>query len=488
MRAIFSGVAVGLLVSTLAGCGHSAFTGTLGGNTGLGPQPANGQPDVTSVSPASVVAGGPGFTVTVTGTNFAQGDTVEWDFTALASTYISPTQMTATVPSQLISVSNAPTAATLVVQTPVPNALNFGANLTINPAPQPGTAGITVSTVAVQANDMVWDAMSGQIYLSVAGTNPTNPNTITALNPMTGQLGTSVSAGPGANHLAVSSDDSWLFAGIDKNGSVQRFSLPTLAPDITIPLGSSPSGQPYSALDLEAAPGSPATIAVSRSSSVSQAGSVAVYDGPTQRPTASSGPTGYPEPLSSLAWNPNGSAIYGAYPQSATYPVLVLGVSSSGVQLTSSSQPLMMGAIQYSAVSGDVYGYEGNIFDPSNNTIGTHLPLNVVAGGIFSGQSTVLTVDDTLGMVWVLTTPVNAPSQQMTLEAFDVRTNALLGSVDIPSVTGMPVKLIRWGSNGLAVLTASTQGSQQGAGVYLVSGTFITTPSVQLRGGAPDRH
>lgn len=492
MRAICSGVAFGLLVSTLAGCGHSGFTGTLGENTGLGPQPFNGQPVVTSVSPVSVVAGGPGFTVTVTGTNFAQGDTVQWDFTSLASTFISPTQMTASVPSQLLSVSNAPTTAVLAVQPPVPDALSFGANLTIFPAPLPGTAGITVSMVAVQANDMVWDAKSGQIYLSVAGTNPTNPNTITPLDPVTGKLGTSVSAGPGANHLAVSSDGSWLFAGIDKNGSVQRFSLPSLGPDITIPLGSDSSGQPYSALDLEAAPGSPATIAVSRASSVSQAGSVAVYDGPTQRPTTSSGPTGYFGPVSSLAWNPNGSAIYGAYPQGATYPVLVLGVSSSGVQLTSSSQPLMMGAIQYSAVSGDVYGYQGNIFDPSNNTIGTRLPLVAVGGGIWSGQGTVLTVDDTLGMVWVLTTTLGAPSQQMTLETFDVRTNAVLGSVDIPNVTGMPVKLIRWGSNGLAVLTASTQASPQaspqGAGVFLLSGTFVTTPSVQLRGGGADRH
>ena len=488
MRAIVSVVAVGFLLATLAGCGHPAFTGSTGGNTGLGPQPATGQPDVTSVSPASVVAGGPGFTVTVTGTNFAQGDTVQWDFTPLASTFISSTQMTATVPSQLISISNAPTTATLVVQTPVPYSLNFGSNLTINPAPQPGTAGITVSSVAVQANDMVWDAMSGQIYLSVAGTNPTNPNTVTALNPMTGQLGTSVSAGPGANRLAVSSDHSWLFAGIDKNGSVQRFSLPTLASDITIPLGSGQSGQPNYALDLEAAPASPATIAVSRATSVVQDGSVAIYDGSTQRPTAFAAPTAYPGPLASLAWNPNGSSIYAAYTQNATYPALVLAVTSSGVQLTSSSQPLNMGAIQYSAVSGNVYGFQGNIFDPSTNTIGTRLPLNVVAGGLWSGQSTVLTVDDTLGMVWVLTATVSSPSQQMTLEAFDLRTNALLGSVVIPNVTGMPVKLIRWGSNGLAFLTNSTQGTQAGVGVYLVSGAFITTPSVQLRSGFPDQH
>jgi hypothetical protein len=58
----------------------------------------------------------------------------------------------------------------------------------------------------------------------------------------------------------------------------------------------------------------------------------------------------------------------------------------------------------------------------------------------------------------------------MTIESFDLRTNALLGSIAIPNVTGTPVKLIRWGSNGLAFLTSGTQEPQQGDGVYIVSG------------------
>jgi len=488
MRAFFKSVAVGLVLSMLSGCGHPAFTGSLNTGSGNGPQPATGQPDVTSVSPASVVAGGPGFTITVSGINFAPGDTVEFNFIPLTSTFISSTQMMATVPSQYISVGNAPTIAGIIVQTPTPYSLNFGTNLAISAAPQPGTAGFTVSSVAVQANDMVWDAMSGQIYLSVAATDPTNPNTITALNPVTGKVGKSVSAGPGANHLAVASDDSLLFAGIDKNGTVQRFALPSLTTDITIPLGSGPSGLPYYALDLESAPASPATIAVSRATSLSLAGSVAIYDGSTQRPTVSSGATGYAQPLWSLAWNPNGSTLYGAYTQAGTSPAVVLSVNSTGAQLSESSQPLMMGNIAYSALSGYVYGYDGNIFDPSTNTTGNRLPLNVVGGGIYSGQITALTVDDSLGFAWVVTSTVNSPSQQMTLEAFDLRTNALLGSVAIPGVTGTPVKLIRWGSNGLAFLTSSNQGPQQGDGVYIISGAFVTTPSLQFKGSIPDQN
>ena len=255
--------------------------------------------------------------------------------------------------------------------------------------------------------------------------------------------------------------------------------MPNLASDIAIPLGSGPSGQLYYALDLEAAPGSPSTIAVSRATSLSQAGSIVIYDGATPRPTTLSGVNGYPQPLWSLAWNPSGGDLYGAYNQGYSDPMVVLSVNSSGVQLTESSQPVLMGNIQYSALTGYVYGNGGQIFNPSTNTTGNHLPVNVVAGGVFSGESAPLTVDDTLGMAWVVTAAINNPSQQMTIEAFDLRTNALLGSIAIPNVTGTPVKLIRWGSNGLAFLTSGIQGPQQGDGVYIVRGAFVTTPSLQ---------
>jgi hypothetical protein len=130
-------------------------------------------------------------------------------------------------------------------------------------------------------------------------------------------------------------------------------------------------------------------------------------------------------------------------------------------------------------LTGYVYGNGGQVFNPSTNATGNRLPVNVVAGGVFSGESAPLTVDDTLGMAWVVTAAVNNPNQQMAIEAFDLRTNALLGSIAIPNVTGTPVKLIRWGSNGLAFLTSGSQGPQPGDGVYIIRGAFVTTPSLQ---------
>jgi uncharacterized protein (TIGR03437 family) len=47
--------------------------------------------------------GGAAFTLTVTGTNFASGATVNWNGTILTPTVVTPTQLTVTVPASAIA-------------------------------------------------------------------------------------------------------------------------------------------------------------------------------------------------------------------------------------------------------------------------------------------------------------------------------------------------------------------------------------------------
>ena len=66
----------------------------------------NGSATLTigSLSPGSAAAGGPAFTLTVNGTGFLSGASVQWNGAALATTtFVSPTQLTAGVPSNLIA-------------------------------------------------------------------------------------------------------------------------------------------------------------------------------------------------------------------------------------------------------------------------------------------------------------------------------------------------------------------------------------------------
>ncbi len=62
-----------------------------------GPAPA-----MTSVSPAQATAGGAGFTITVNGSNFLTGATVQWNGTPLTTTFVGATQLTASVTAGLI--------------------------------------------------------------------------------------------------------------------------------------------------------------------------------------------------------------------------------------------------------------------------------------------------------------------------------------------------------------------------------------------------
>lgn len=95
---------------------------------------------VTGISPNSVTAGAPQFTVAVNGSNFAPNMLVLWNGIPLATTYISSNQLTAIVPANLIARSGTVTI----------DVSGFGtATFTINPAPQPALTGLSQSSAVV---------------------------------------------------------------------------------------------------------------------------------------------------------------------------------------------------------------------------------------------------------------------------------------------------------------------------------------------------
>src|SRR5262249_21885688 len=60
-------------------------------------------PTITGLSPTSSLEGGAGFTLTVTGTLFTADATVRWNNSPLATTFVSSTQLQATVPTSLLA-------------------------------------------------------------------------------------------------------------------------------------------------------------------------------------------------------------------------------------------------------------------------------------------------------------------------------------------------------------------------------------------------
>jgi hypothetical protein len=77
------------LIATGVGCGYSSKATT--------PAVAGAMPAIAQLAPDNATSGSAGFTLTVNGTDFSTTAVVNWNGTALTTTYISTSQLMATV-------------------------------------------------------------------------------------------------------------------------------------------------------------------------------------------------------------------------------------------------------------------------------------------------------------------------------------------------------------------------------------------------------
>jgi hypothetical protein len=100
-------------------------------------------PNISGLSPSSTTAGGPAFTLTVSGSGFLIGSTVQWNGSALSTSYLSSNQLTASISGALIASQG---TATIMVTNPGGATSNF-VGLTISaPAPTISTLSPTSAT------------------------------------------------------------------------------------------------------------------------------------------------------------------------------------------------------------------------------------------------------------------------------------------------------------------------------------------------------
>ena len=64
-------------------------------------------PSISALSPDFAVVGASGFTLTVNGSGFVSGSVVQWNASALATTFVSTTQLTAPIPAPLVQATGA---------------------------------------------------------------------------------------------------------------------------------------------------------------------------------------------------------------------------------------------------------------------------------------------------------------------------------------------------------------------------------------------
>jgi lysozyme len=141
--------------------------------------PPNAPPMLAGVTPATVAAGGGDLSITIQGADFAAGvSTAYWNGTPLATTYVSPTQLTAIVPAALtgapgtgaVTVLNQPPGGgmsapvtfavtvppAVLSVTPSTTVITWGQPVTLNIQVAPSGAPRSVTLQRMQANETQW--------------------------------------------------------------------------------------------------------------------------------------------------------------------------------------------------------------------------------------------------------------------------------------------------------------------------------------------
>jgi hypothetical protein len=177
--------------SSALGTGNHSLVVNYLGDTNFAPSTSsiythavnNPMPTLTTTSPSSAKAGGVGFTLGVTGTNFVNGATVRWNGNDRVTTWVSANRLDAVISANDIAASGTPT---VTVSNPTPgggtsNALTFNINqatttLALDSSPNPSLIGNTVTFTATLAQ---FNAMSSSAVRLPRDVTPTGIVTFT---------------------------------------------------------------------------------------------------------------------------------------------------------------------------------------------------------------------------------------------------------------------------------------------------------------------
>lgn len=293
----------------------------------------------------------------------------------------------------------------------------------------------------VEANDIVWDERRQVLYLSLPSAAGPNGNAVIALDPTTNTVVRVQFAGSEPNVLSISDDGQYLYAGLDGSASVQRFRLPDLTPDLNIPLGRDADFGAYHAVDLAAVPGSPRSFVVGQSvySELPNVLKTTVFDDAAARPLTVANCA-----CASFQWVSN-SQLYAANDQNAGFDLLTLQVEPAGVRLISDAAGAFSAFFSRAHYSPDtrlVYSDDGTVFDPVASRrvtqVGVRGPMvpDTARNRLFYAVSA-----GTVSLVALDATTYQPVGQALPITADNVQ----------------PSRMVRWGSEGLA-LTAGQGG------------------------------
>ena len=161
--------------------------------------PANTQPTLGALSPASATAGGPSFTLKISGTGFLPSSVVTFGSTTVNSAYQSPNELQASIPASaiavagtlLVTVANSGEKPSLAMSFTVNNAVpDFNVSATTQSATVPAGQTASYSLMLTPANGQL--KLNGDVTFSTSPLPPGAKPTFTPSNVPAGSAGTNV--------------------------------------------------------------------------------------------------------------------------------------------------------------------------------------------------------------------------------------------------------------------------------------------------------
>lgn len=429
-------------------------------------------PSIGSISPNMVQAGSAAFTLTVTGTGFNSSSTVNLGSNALATTYVSPTQLTASV-----------------TDTEIAN-YGWGAVTVSNPAPGGGVSSILPLTiydlVNVPANAMVFDPYGQSLYATIPSTaTGITPNSVVAVNPFTGVVGTPVAVGSQPTVMTETSDGDYLYIGLSGSDSLAQFNLLNQSLTATIPLQY--SGANTSATSLAAMPGNDNTLAIGFTSTW---GSFGIFDVSGNTGAFRTNLSGIYEGQNPVFASP--TELYAYDDQTSGAEFYRYSVNAGGLTYMDGTTLDGMGGFGGELgppVNGLIYGTGGGIINPTTtppSQVQT-LPLIDFYGDGDVGYSSGAVADPSLDKEFLMLTNT-AGTWAYGLVRYDLSTylpEAVLQMPASASSVESDWTMQRFGQDGLALLSYDTIGtSTPVVQLMLLRGPFIAPQELLTQSAA----
>jgi hypothetical protein len=412
-------------------------------------------PTISSVAPNAVVAGGGATAITVTGSNFAVGATVLWNNKKLPTTYTNSGELQAQLTAPQVA---KPEIVQVSVSNPAPGGLSSALNFNVSyPA--------LVRMLNIPANDLVWDPKAQRIYASLPSSFGTNGNSIAVIDPANGKVTGYHFVGSEPNQLALSADSSYLYVGLNGNGSVQRMILPNFTLDINVSLGSSEYGGLNTAAALQVSPGDSHTFAVALGSGECCYGGALEFFTDT---TLLSGSITYPT-VSSIQFA-SASTLYGY----SGGTLIQVAVNSNGGTLTTQWSDTLTNSSNITYDAGLIYGNSGEVFNPATG----ELTGDYDVGGGCCGPSNDLLPESAINSVFVVgTTPFFDSFGITSYNLTRFTPNAVINLSQFYGETVTPSSYISWGNNGLAFVGYSGCCGTEYYQTILVQSSMMQPPS-----------